>query len=280
MGHGAPRYVNQSELTTFMRCPRKWYWAYKQGYDSKDPGANLALGSAVHSILQSHYRGDSWEDCINGILDEQALKETPSFDLKLLEAMIEGYFQWLEETGADAFLTPVVVEQKIEMPLGTIRGKEVVLHGTVDLAQVDGDDRMFLTDHKTTASFEILANRRMAMSFQLQTYAMLLEHRTGRYPSGAIYNMLRKVKRTGNAKPPFFMRETVAFNIHQREAFKGQIRQVVNAMLELEDRGDALPYPVVDQDCGWKCPFIGICSMADDGSDIEGVLNDLYSKKS
>lgn len=208
------------------------------------------------------------------------MKQSPDFDLKLFEAMCEGYFEWLAETGADSYLHTVMVEEKVEVYLGNIEGKAVTLHGTIDLLFSNPDQQLILMDHKTCASFDALANRRMQLSFQLQTYAYLVEKYLGQAPVLAIYNMLRKVKRTGTAKPPFFLREPVHFNAHQRAAFESQLRTVIRDMLRKEEEtqhlGDAAVYPVVDQDCSWKCSFFNVCAMKDDGSDIEGALNTLY----
>lgn len=258
-----------------MRCPRKWRWAYQMGLAPVETNENLALGSAVHQVLQRHYAGGDWEvECYDAIIAGQQMKEFPDFDLKLFEAMCEGYFEWLATEGADAYLEPVLVEEQVEKDLGIIEGQHVILHGTIDLLMGDPDGGLSLFDHKTTASFEQLANRRMQLSFQLQTYAMLVEERLGQYPYQAMYNMLRKVKRTGTAKPPFFLREPVSFNAHQREAFERQLRLVVRDMLRTEQEEEV--YPKVDQDCSWKCPFLAVCAMADDGSDIEGALTTLY----
>lgn len=260
-----------------MRCPRKWNWSYIQGLRPVERSENLDLGTAVHRVLQEHYRGGDWSVAYDSILTEEQAMEFPHFDLKLFEAMCEGYFEWLAETGSDAYLTPVMIEEQLEMDLGVIRGRHVTLHGTIDLVHANPDGQFFLMDHKTTASFEALANRRMQLSFQLQTYSLLLEHHWGQPASGAIYNMLRKVKRTGSAKPPFFMREMVAFNKYQRASFKTQLLAVVDSLLRAED--ESINYAVVDQDCTWKCPFLSICAMQDDGSDIEGALNDLYVRR-
>ena len=195
--------------------------------------------------------------------------------MKLAEIMVEGYEEWLEE-GHDAGYTPVAIEEKVEMLITP----DVTLHGTLDLVMTDPDGNLWLFDHKTTASFAALANRRMQLSFQLLTYAVLCESHFGQAPAGATYNMLRKVQRTAASKPPFFQREQVHFNSHQLAAHKTQMLAILNDLRTVEEciaAGDnAVAYPVVDQDCDWKCPFFSVCAMADDGSDIDGALNDLY----
>lgn len=211
---------------------------------------------------------------------ENILPDDPSMaqvakDINLSQVMVEGYLEWLAVEAADAGLTPVAVEEKVEVLLRP----DVTLHGTIDLVMADPDGNLWLIDHKTAKDFSSLADRRLIMNFQLQTYALLCESFLGQAPAGAKLNILRKVLRTGTAKPPYFHREPVHFNQHQLAAFKGQLDAIIDDLLRAEADPERSCYPVVDGDCTWKCPFLSVCAMADDGSDINGALNDLYVRR-
>lgn len=274
-------------MTNFVRCRRKWDWGYRQGLTSPNYESNLSTGSAVHAALQAHYRG---EDPVTALYEYWApihtqMDETsPSWgqltkDIRLSEIMLEGYEEWLAVEAADAGLTPVAVEQKVEMLLTP----DVTLHGTLDLVQTDEDGNLWLVDHKTCASFTPYQDRRMVMNFQLLTYAVLCEAHFGQAPTGAIINMLRKVQRTASAKPPFYGREQVHFNRHQLDTHKQHMLAILDDIRRVEESiaagHPASAYPVVDGDCTWKCSFFSVCAMADDGSDIDGALNDLYVRR-
>lgn len=278
------RHINQSELVTFLRCRRKWNYGYVKGLGSPGYSSNLETGSAVHAALQAHYKqglpfdvlDEYWAPWLEteGELPPGLLK-----DVELSQIMVEGYLEWLEETGNDAYLTPVAVEQKVELLIRP----DVTLHGTIDLVMQDEDGRYWLFDHKTTASFGALVDRRLQMNFQLMTYAVLTEAHFGQAPAGATLNMLRKVKRTASAKPPFYQRETVNFNSMQLAAYKNHLDAIVTDLFRVEELialGDeSAAYPIVDGDCSWKCPFLSVCALADDGSDIQSALNDLYVRR-
>ncbi len=197
-------------------------------------------------------------------------------DIKLSNIMMEGYLEWLAETNEDAGLTPIAIEEKVEMLLTP----DITIHGTLDLVQVDGDGNMWLIDHKTTNAFGVLVDRRMQLNFQLLTYALLCQDYFGKAPAGAILNMLRKVQRTAASKPPFYQRETVHFNQHQLDNHRAHLLAILDDLDRTEGQvrsgNDAVVYPVIDGDCTWKCPFLSVCAFADDGSDIQGALNDLY----
>lgn len=278
------RHINQSELVTFLRCRRKWNWGYVQGLASPGYASNLETGSAVHRALQAHYQGgdpyaaldEYWAPWLD---TEGELPPGLEKDVKLSGIMVDGYFEWLEDTGADAYLTPVAIEEKVELLIRP----DVTLHGTVDLVMQDQDGLLWLFDHKTTAAFGALVDRRLQMNFQLMTYAVLAEAHLGKAPAGATLNMLRKVQRTAASKPPFYQRETVHFNQHQLAAYRKQLDAILTDLLRTEAEialgNSAAAYPIVDGDCSWKCPFLSVCALADDGSDIEGALNDLYVRR-
>ena len=232
-------------------------------YGNKDPFDALSLFWAP--VLEAHAEGP---------VSEQVMK-----DIKLSGIMMEGYLQWAEEEALDAGLTVVAIEQKVEVLIRP----DVTLHGTMDLVMADPDGNLHLIDHKTCAAFAPLMDRRMQLNFQLLTYATLCESYFGKAPAGAYLNMLRKVQRTAAAKPPFFHREAVHFNRFQLDSHRQHMDAILTDLLRIEDeiaRGnDASCYPVVDQDCTWKCPFLSVCAFADDGSDIEGALNDLYVRR-
>jgi hypothetical protein len=97
-----------------------------------------------------------------------------------------------------------------------------------------------------------------------------------------MFNMLRKVKRSARANPPFFDRMVVDFNQHQIESawvrtmgIINDIRDVERRLLAGEDHRTAV-YKRRTKDCTWKCEFFMVCPMFDDGSRAEDMLQSLY----
>ena len=95
--------------------------------------------------------------------------------------------------------------------------------------------------------------------------------------------MLRKVKRTATAKPPFFDRLHVQ---HNRAVLESTWKRVIGTITEMmltrealdtgKDHQVACP-PRPNMDCTWKCDFQPICAMFDDGSNVEGLMAEYYS---
>src|ERR1035437_5530121 len=183
----------------------------------------------------------------------------------LCRAMLEGYFEWLQETGSDEGFTILGDEQIVEAPLGDINGIIVMLRGKLDvrlIRQVDGA-RLFM-DHKSVGNFTEPV-RTLNMDEQMLMYH-LLEYLsalalgaqdTTQYTMGGLYNMLRKVKRTSQAKPPFFDRVEVHHNINELRSFylrvHGMVSKIMQATAKLNTGTDPnwVTYPTPNRKCTW-----------------------------
>jgi hypothetical protein len=94
--------------------------------------------------------------------------------------------------------------------------------------------------------------------------------------------MLRRVRRTAQAKPPFYERLDPPVNSHMIESYRTQLEGTVADMLQIESDLAAgvdhrrAAYPHKTNDCQWKCEFRVVCPMFDDGSRAEAMLAQLY----
>ena len=155
---------------------------------------------------------------------------------------------------------------------------------------VEADDHLFITrggtpTHNTAANFNEF-NLTGHMNPQLKTYQMLdtLVHPEGARIEGGIYRLLKKVKRTARATPPFYEDITIRHNKYALRSFWEQLQGVLHDMVTTRNAlltgGDpmALAYPNPTRDCTWQCPFINVCPMFDDGSDVESAINDHFTE--
>jgi hypothetical protein len=99
-------------------------------------------------------------------------------------------------------------------------------------------------------------------------------------------NLLKKVKRTASAKPPFYARVDVPHNIHElRNHWKhvvqvaAEIADAERRLNEGEDHHFVAPPTSIPDRCKWDCEFFRVCPLADDGSDFEGALNAIYEER-
>jgi hypothetical protein len=287
--------LSNSELQTFKDCRRKWWLAYYRRLQPKfrDKTGALAFGTRIHAALDDHYaNGTPLIQAHSTLVEADKQTLLSSFlDVSNLESeaemgriMLEGYEQWVEEEGIDAELEMISTEETIIAPL--FNG-EVELQGKLDMRvrrKVDGV-RMF-RDFKTVGGSLAEFGNMAHMNEQVMTY-MLLEatkRDEDQRSDGGIFTLLKKVKRTATARPPFYEQLEVHHNVFTMRSFwnriHGTITDLMNVRRALDTGSDHsfVAYPTPTRDCKWKCQFFAICPMFDDGSAAEQALGDSYEE--
>jgi hypothetical protein len=209
-------------------------------------------------------------------------------EAELGRIMLEGYLQWVDENGIDAELEMISTEEIISMPMFD---GEVELQGKLDMrVRRKGDGVRMFRDFKTVggsfAEFASLAH----MNEQILTYMLLEDHQNtelgknaGERSEGGIFTMLKKVKRTANAKPPFYEQMEVRHNQFALRVFASRLKGTIGDMLRVRNALDEgqdhyeVAYPRPSRDCKWKCQFFAICPLFDDGSAAEHAISEIYA---
>ena len=287
--------LSNSELQTFKDCRRRWWLTYYRRLRPKyqDMTGPLAMGSRIHAALDAHYaKGVPLLTAHSELIEQDKQLLLKDFrDVSNLETegelgriMLEGYEQWVEENGIDAELEIISTEEQIIAPL--FNGK-VELQGKLDMRvrrKADGV-RMF-RDFKTVGgSLSEFAN--MAhMNEQVMTYMLLESTKTDEKErsEGGIFTLLKKVRRTAAAKPPFYDQIEIRHNIFTLRSFWNRIHGTITDLIRVRHALDAgeshafNAYPRATRDCKWKCQFFAICPMFDDGSAAEQALSEMYEE--
>ena len=288
-----PLHISNSEVQTYKDCRRKWWLSYYRRLQpkSKQMTGALALGSRIHEALDMYYSKnipllDAHAQLVDN--DKKILVDAyrDTYDLEseaeLGRIMLEGYLQWVEENGIDAELEMISTEEIISMPL---LDNSVVLQGKIDMRvrrKADGV-RMF-RDFKTVGGSFTDFSSMAHMNEQILTYMMLetAQNKEGERSEGGIFTMLKKVKRSANARPPFYEQLEVRHNVFALRSFWQRIHGTLSDMLStrkaLDEGGDHrfVAYPRPSRDCKWKCQFFTICPMFDDGSAAEAAIEDAF----
>jgi RecB family exonuclease len=290
--------VSNSELQTWIDCHRRWYL---QNYRELGPKQNersltgaLSFGTRIHECLERMYvtgedplevyeelHSKSVYDLLHreaefGFIDSDLRKKLQD-ERELGHAMLEGYVAWTQETGVDEDIIVTGSEIVVEVASG-IPG--VKLRGKLDQRVTRRiDNARLFRDFKTAAS--LTDGPRMLPIDEQMKYYMMLERldslaKTGDEPpeptQGGLYTMLKKVKRTGRANPPFYDQVEVHHNRRELESMwlrtHRRINEILEARRELDAGGDHRywVYPRPSRDCTWKCPFLSVCPIMDDSS--------------
>lgn len=293
--------ITNSEIQTFKDCKRKWWLGTYRALKpiSKTYVGPLTLGIRVHNSLEAFYVTgvnpvDEYERLqrVDNKLfeeskdanDEKQVKKFNS-EAELGRIMLEGYMDWMAEENPDADIEVIGAEKKLSTRLEM--DPRVELMGKTDLkVRRASSGRHALLDHKTAISFNSYYET-SHMSEQLMLYVILekMDPVNGDPKvDGGIYNLIKKVKRSATAKPPFYERLDVRFNDKQLESFWIRTMGTVRDIMDLRDKLDAgvdhrfYAYPSPTNDCTWKCPFFQVCPMFDDGSSAEAMLEELYEQ--
>jgi len=314
------RDITNSEIGVAQRCRRKWWLTVyrKLVLKQQDYMGHRARGNRVHRALAAWYvadgqeRSDPREALERAIVDDWTAivaqaRVHPSYvdddqslgDLAaryqnavtLERAMVEGYMEWLAAQGDDANFTVIAPESEVSAVIeGEVAGEKVSFRARalldVRLRRKTDGVRMF-EDHKTVGNF---ASKRktLHMDPQMLHYHLLEFLNTPEGEArcdGAIYNMLRRVKRTPQAKEPFYERVEVHHNSFEIDAYRrrlmGAARDIMRMERELDAGADhmSVAYPHPMEDCSWSCDFFPVCPMFDDGSHVEAAIAALYEEQ-
>lgn len=306
-------YFSNSEITTSQLCPRKWWLAWFRGLTprTKDVQGPRSTGTRIHIALGGYYsialdpQGIMASTYAFALLNTEQVKDMETLeaqfefdedldirvrklqsDFDLERIMLEGYLEWIQETGIDAQLEVVGVEQYLEVDYLVSNIDSVKLIGKIDSrvkSRITG--RRLFIDHKTVQS---VRDATLNMNRQMLHYHLLEELTTPpgeQRCDGALYNMLRKVKRTRASKPPYYARVPVDHNKHQILSYAQQLNTLILNILQLTYQLNEYPHSATaiapansGRHCSW-CPFMKVCTMFDDGSRVEAALEDLYEIK-
>lgn len=277
-------------MKQWLTCQRGWYLSHYLCLRRKHEMSSLpSIGNHVHAGLEAYYRGEL--DKPSDLVAQRAsvlVAEFPEFadqiskDAEMSTIMLDGYLEWVEETGADADLEFVAAEQVVEVGVGPFR-----LRGKIDarFRQIS-DGALLQLEHKTCGGLNDHPNWAQSNP-QFLTYDMLamMTKPEGVRTDGLVVNMLRRVKRTVKANPPFYGRHPVRHDTSElRSHYKHviaiglQIERARNMLFCGEDFHVVCP-PNFSRSHGYSCPCAGLDSLPDDATaDLEGFLEDFYER--
>lgn len=290
-----PLIITQSTVKAWQHCRRCWFLGhYLKLVPVDDYKSTTNIGNLVHDGLADYYALGSDPVAYVNDLVAKALEDAPSperardiaKDGDMASIMVEGYLEWLVETGADYDMTQAEPERTLEAFIAD----GVILRGKLDARFQTRDGRFMFLEHKTVSNFADLP-RFAPTAQQFLTYH-LLERLTQQArgddamrTDGAILNMLRKVKRTARSTPPFYQRLEVHHNDTELRNHYRHMQTVAADMVLAIDALDngadfhrVCPPSEPTRDCLYMCSFHELClsGIMDDGSDWTGMRDALY----
>lgn len=300
------RPVRQSEISSFSDCRRKWWFAYEQGIVPVSIGRRMPAsshrdsGSAAHKGVEIINKGGTLVEALDAVgvfIDEVRSIRLPEGDElpeltkeddkawwevdRLARAMTTNYAEWsrLNEGDIEFLATELQWEVPLTITLSDYaeHQEEVMLFGQIDAALHDPLVGLVIRDNKSVQSF---GQTPQDVDFQLRTYAWAWWNLTGDVPDRAEHLMMKRVLGL-KTKGPLFERVAIPINKRILRAHEGHLRARVEGLTEVRDlkvTNEAL-FPNPGMDCSWKCEFKDLCSMVDDGSDVQAVVEEHFVEK-
>lgn len=288
-----------SAVKRFKRCPRSFWLMYGTGTGdglekASDPDKPASgqrdEGTLTHALVEAGYL--SGPEIIPEVLanlqiaqfGDQALTKEWSKVYRLSERMATGFFEWTAETGADATEETLELEKRYSAFAGTFLGDDVYITGKVDRLYRDTvTGQIGMDDWKTTDSLK--APPHLDFDDQKLTYDWLLTM-NGIDAATFRHTQLKKVLRTPQAAPPFYMRHPTTVSREQREAHRRHLGATITKMVaavqmveqNIDYHHDYLE-PTPTRDCGWDCDFIAVCPLMDQGDYWQTALEEWYEPR-
>ncbi len=281
-------------MRAWLTCQRGWWlYYYRRLRRVYDMPKLPTIGSMYHKGLERYYKGED----PNPILFVQdystkMLEQFPDYGAEIEEAatwtkiMLEGYFEWLEETGSDSNLEIVGAEQAVEVVVPVHGVGDLTLKGKIDArCRRRTDGALLQLEHKTVGDFTSLP-KWARTNPQFLTYDLLayMTKPDGVPTDGILLNMARRVKRTKAAKPPFYERFEVRHNVDELRRHWDHIVGIAQQIAHARDRLDdgeshhVVCPPNPSKNHLWSCGCAPLGSMFDDGSDVERYLEEFYEE--
>jgi len=192
--------ITQSEAAAWRRCRRFWKIRYRDCLAPIAEPRAFAIGTAVHSGLESYWRADPQISFPrNGITEHDAF---------VIEYMLAYYGgKWDHKQSA---FSEVKVEQRFSTDVGGVK-----IQGKWDaIARVDG--RLWIIEHKTASRVDGSYLSRLWSDFQVGFYAVAARAVFGETPAGVLYDIIEKPPaamwspRSGETDGEFRLRQEAA----------------------------------------------------------------------
>lgn len=284
------RYIRNSATTAWGWCHRNAWLSYGLGLEAPKGDAPASgqrdIGTLMHLVMEAIDLGQSWKLVLDTTHEEQFADTPTTKDWEdiydQVRKMGAAYVEWKAEEGHGAGETIIGTELELQMLAGNYHGDDVYLTGKLDLlARDDATGLLIVEDKKTVGS--LARPKTLGFNFQNLTYGLLVESVFGEKAATFRHLQAKKSKFSARAKPPFFAVHSTPYSDAQRANHRQHLGSVISEMVAAFQAIEADPnahhrvaYPMPNRDCDWRCDFIEVCPMMDDGARWEAMLSEQF----
>ena len=174
---------NSSAISTYMGCPKLFYWEYIRRLTTKEPKLAMEFGSTFHEVLLEWYRTNDAEKAIKKFESLPVMMGDSHLNRDWGEAVFKEYIKrYKEESGETLHL-----EVKFRIEIGSR-----IYSGTIDRIE-DWSNQIYIDDHKTTKMLGLSFFEAFRPHPQIDGYCYVGRELVGRC-AGAVINGISTAK--------------------------------------------------------------------------------------
>ena len=263
---GGSSLIGHSFVSTYQKCPRRWFLRYVLFIKERYIGKALSFGKAWHTAIEHYYRGEGEEAALRCGLEDLASSE-PFYEYADdytadLERFSRMFAEWLVSVGRPitTSYTILAVEEDMDVELpGGLR-----YTGRLDdILQHNESGAIFVGEHKSTSfSLEVM-ERTVAQSDQVTGYVAMWREKhpedADRMLGGLLDVCYQKgsVTRARTSSLRFSHDDIARFWLNTQ----GLLSEMSQKVAAYESGvSDALLFPRNGHACSqFKCPYEAIC---------------------
>lgn len=249
--------ISQSELKSWRRCKRKWFFKHVWRLRPNATKPPLAIGGMFHDTVAEFFDPTTpIEDRSEKLLLEifhDVYKERISQDFTdpegkvyvLLDSILRNYYklygkEWEFVLVEDNFRVPIFVQ-------GALTG---YIHGRLDGVIKDEVGQFWIVEHKTTKRFSF---DHLSIDPQADLYALAGSKLFGEAFAGLWYDYVRTKP---SKKNPNFTRIKVT---RSPDALASIESGIAHDMIAISQATPFFLTPTFDRDCLWYCSYLSLC---------------------
>ena len=283
--------LDNSSLTRFMTCPRKFYYSNTEKLTEEKEGEALTAGSACHEYLQAMWAGKSQDDCMDAFVDYIKRPTSADIDIRIDEEtsgkrggqkysvewllfILELYYKRFPIYNEEfEVVTNAQGKPYLETGFAIDVGQNKVFTGKIDaIVRMKKTGRLWIVDHKTTQ--KILNDfyfKTYTLHNQITGYLWAVRELLGEEPEGCIINALRiaQLKRgTVDALvEKIFCRAQTFRKPAQIQEREYEVSTMISIIASLASQGKHAFYKNAPDGCNAyyrDCEFLPLCMSSDD----------------
>lgn len=187
--------IDNTIRSTFVSCPRQYYWRHVENLQSYHGSTALRFGSAWHAGLEAFYKSlqkeESYSNCIvvaTTAATEEFETESQKFnffdDYRTLDTLLQALVQYVDRYYSDKDNFKILdVERIFSIPITS----SLHFTGKIDLI-IEMAGQRWIMEHKTTSESIPVQQRKINRDPQLLGYVYAAKHLLDIQAEGIIVN--------------------------------------------------------------------------------------------